>query len=399
MDQKKSEAIRLLMEQWGDELVSFAAELVRCPSVTGNEGGMAKLVQAKMKELDFDEVTLDPMGNVIGRVGSGKHAIFFDSHMDTVDVIDADEWKEDPFGGKVVDGLLYGRGSVDMKGALACSMFAAAAAKKLDLLEGKTVYVSASLMEEDYDGQAVLYILEKDKIVPEAVVVCEATELAVGYGHRGRALLQIDVKGKAAHGSRPDLGINPVYGMRKIIERVEALSDRLPGGPLGGSVALTGISCVAASANSVPQSASITLDRRLSLEENYEYICKEMEYLIGDEDATWSVCDIPGESWRGEPVLLHSFLPAWEIPTDSPLCVAAAEAGEDVIGEKPPFEKFGYCTNAVATAGLHGIPTIVLGPGSTAVAHMRDEYCAVEQLQKVCHIYTRLCEYYPGVDK
>ncbi len=376
------------------EILEFAADMVRCPSMTGEEGEMAKLVAGKMKQLGYDEVKTDRMGNVIGRAGNGPDRIMFDSHMDTVGVIDEEDWSVDPFGGEMREGRLFGRGSVDMKGALAASIYAAAIARELGLLSEKSIFITASVMEEDYDGQAVRYLLEEEHLNPEAVVICEATELSIGYGHRGRALLQITARGQSVHGSCPELGVNPVYSLSRIIDRVEQLAEKLPGGPEGGSVAVTGLSCVTASANSVPESATITLDRRLSLEEDESYISREMEELIREEDAFWEITDIPGTSWRGEPILLHSFLPAWEIAADSVLVQCAKTACEAVTGKRASLEKMGFSTNAVTTAGIYKIPTVVIGPGSSKTAHMRDEFCPLDEILQACEIYANLCALY-----
>ena len=374
------------------ELIAFAAEMIRLPSVTGAEGPVAERIQEEMRRLDYDEVWIDRLGNVVGRIGNGPCVLFMDSHMDTVDVIDAQAWKQDPYGGNVVEGKLYGRGAVDMKGPLAAAVYAGAIAKQLGLLEGKTLYISASVMEEDYDGQAVRCLLEEHHISPDAVVICEATELQIGCGHRGRALIEVTVYGKSCHGSRPELGVNPVYSLERVIRRINQLSQNLPGGPEGGSVAITGISCVTASANSVPQSASLVLDRRLSIREDYSYLCQEMDALLDGEDGQWKICDIPGITWRQEPITLHSFLPAWEINESNSLVRAARKSCRDILGCETKSVKLGYSTNAVITAGTLHIPTIVLGPGSTACAHMKDEFCPVEQMLQACGIYAALCQ-------
>ena len=93
------------------------------------------------------------MGNVVGRIGDGKKAIMFDSHIDTVDVKDEGEWDVPPFSGSIVDGNLWGRGSVDMKSGAAASIYAGAVAKNAGLDSDTAVYVSCTVMEEDCDGE------------------------------------------------------------------------------------------------------------------------------------------------------------------------------------------------------------------------------------------------------
>lgn len=376
-----------------DEITEFARTLVRIESVTGNEAKMAEAVTAKMHELGYDQVLCDGLGNVVGVNGDGSQKIFFDSHMDTVDVIDRENWKHDPYGAEVENGYIYGRGSVDMKGALAASVYAGAIAKELGLLEGKTVYVSASIMEEDYDGQAVRYILEEDGIHPDAVVICEPTDLSVGYGHQGRALIQITIKGKGAHASHPETGVNPVYLMREVIDRTEQLADSLQANRSeSGTVAITNIFCTTASNNSVPEEASIILDRRLSLKEDEEYIAKEMNELVKDTKAEWKIVDVPGRSYRGKEITLHSFLPAWELPADHGLIVAAKDAVTETRQKEAELQKLAISTNAVVTAGIWKIPTVVVGPGDINDAHAADEKCSIKALHEACGIYVRLID-------
>ena len=119
------------------DLQLFAQELVRIKSTSGNEETIIRFIASKMKALGYDEVVIDGFGNVVGRVGSGEKAVMFDSHVDTVEVKDAELWKVPPFSGEIIDGWLWGRGSVDMKSGAAASIYAAAVAKSQGLLEGK----------------------------------------------------------------------------------------------------------------------------------------------------------------------------------------------------------------------------------------------------------------------
>lgn len=119
-----------IFERIKDDAVAFAQKVVQTKSMTCDEKGVAELVKAKMEELGYDEVTVDATGNVLGRIGHGAKKILFDSHMDTVTVIDADQWADDPYGGIIKDGKLYGRGSVDMKCPLVASVYGAYVAKE-----------------------------------------------------------------------------------------------------------------------------------------------------------------------------------------------------------------------------------------------------------------------------
>ena len=100
----------------GRGLIDFYQEAVRTRSYSDEEGELARLVTARMEALGFDEVFIDPAGNAVGRVGDGPRILHFDSHMDTVQAGDPAAWRADPFSAEVIDGMVYGRGTVDMKG-------------------------------------------------------------------------------------------------------------------------------------------------------------------------------------------------------------------------------------------------------------------------------------------
>ena len=100
----------------GRGLIDFYQEAVRTRSYSDEEGELAHLVTARMEALGFDEVFIDPAGNAVGRVGEGARILHFDSHMDTVQAGDPAAWRADPFSAEVIDGMVYGRGTVDMKG-------------------------------------------------------------------------------------------------------------------------------------------------------------------------------------------------------------------------------------------------------------------------------------------
>ena len=385
--------IEEILQPLQDEIIAFAQALVRTKSMTCEEKAVAELVEKQMQKLGFDDVSMDSIGNVLGRIGQGEKTLLFDSHMDTVSVIDADQWTHDPFGGEIADGKVYGRGAVDMKCPLVASIYGAYLAGRLGLSEHTRILVSASTMEEDYDGEAVRLMLKERELRPDAVVICEPTDLKIATGHRGRALIEVNVKGKGCHASNPNLGVNPVYLMKEVIGRVMELSDRLDyhAGEDRGSVALSNIYCNTASNNSVPQDATIILDRRLANGEDETAISQEMNDALRGLAADWTFSDIPGESWTGKKFVFHSFLPAWTISEDHELVKKAKEAYTLISEGAPTLFQMGASTNGVTTAGMLKIPTIVLGPGDIGLAHGRDEYCKINSMLDACKIYAMLC--------
>lgn len=184
-----------------NDLIAFCQKLVQTQSYSGHEEPVIRLAEQKMKALGFDEVVIDSMGNLLGRIGNGPKSILFDSHLDTVEVNDADKWAVPPFGGQIVDGHLWGRGSVDMKSAAAASIYAAAIAKQNGLTDGKTIYVSCTVFEEDCDGENLKHLFKERQLRPDYVVICEPSSNKIALGHKGKAQISIKTRGVSAHGS------------------------------------------------------------------------------------------------------------------------------------------------------------------------------------------------------
>ena len=377
-------------EAYGQDLIAFCQKSVQTRSYSDEEGEYARLIESKMKELGFDEAWIDPAGNVVGKVGNGPKIIHFDSHMDTVQVNDADDWVSPPFGGEIVDGMLYGRGSVDMKSSLAASLFAAALAKKSGLLEGKTVYVTGSVCEEYCDGVCLEHFYKDANLRPDYCIICEPSDNLITLGHTGKVQARIKTHGVSAHGSAPDKGINAVYEMAEIISRVEELNKRLGEKPGQGTIALTHISCVSASLNAVPSECEIYLDRRLRLGESVAQVKTELEALIAGKRASWAPGTLYHTSWTGTELVYEPAHDPWRIADDHPLTLKCNEAYEATFGKVPEqYDFWDFGTNAVVPVSM-GIPTIGFGVGEYKLAHMRNECCNVEKIQDCCKFYINL---------
>jgi len=376
-----------------DDLVAFAQRLVQTQSYSGQEEAIARLIAAQMTALGFAGVTIDSLGSVIGRLGNGPTSILFDSHIDTVTVNDAAEWDVPPFSGALVDGSLWGRGSVDMKSGLAASLYAAVLAHRLGLTAGKSVYVSCTVFEEDCDGENLKHLFQELALRPDFAIVCEPSGNQIALGHKGKAQVTITTQGVSAHGSAPEKGYNAVYEMAEIIQRVEQTNARLTARPAPrGTLVLSRISSVAASLNAVPSECEIYLDRRIAPGETQAAIHAEMDALVAGKRATWQIGRLHRTSWTGQPIEYQPFHLAWQLDPSAPLAQAAAAAYADSFGRAPgEYAFWDFSTNAVTTVAL-GIPTLGFGPGDHKLAHMRNEHCPIDQIIDACRFYTHLIE-------
>ena len=376
------------------ELITFTQDLVRIRSYTGEEEEVIRFIKERMEQLGFEEIRIDSMGNLLGRIGNGPVTLLFDSHVDTVEVNDAEQWSVPPFSGAIRDGRLYGRGSVDMKSSVAATLYGAVLAHRLGWGEGVTVLVSCTVMEEDCDGENLRHLFEEFELRPDYVVICEPSDNVITLGHKGKAQIVIRTRGVAAHGSAPEKGRNAVYEMAEITRRVETtnanLADAGKPGSSRGTLVLSRISSTAESLNAVPYDCEIYLDRRTVPGETNETVQKEMERIVAGKEAEWAPGTLKRRSWTGLSVVYEPMHPPWRIAEDAPLTRACAAAHRAALGSEPErYEFWDFSTNAVTPVAL-GIPTIGFGPGEYKLAHTRDESCRVDRIVEACSFYAHL---------
>ncbi len=381
----------LLTPELKKELVEFTQSLVRIKSLSGQEGEIIKFIEKKMISLGYDEVTIDSMGNLLGRIGNGEKSLMFDSHVDTVEVKDEAEWNIPPFSGDIADGRLHGRGSVDMKSSVAASIYAGAIAKRSGFTSGKTIYVSCTVFEEDCDGENLKHLFKELNFKPNYVVICEPSNNKITLGHKGKAQISIKTHGVSAHGSAPEKGINAIYEMAEIIRRVEQVNlELMKKDGARGTLVMSRISSVSASLNAVPSECEVYLDRRMVPGETEDAIKQEMGQLIKGRNATWEVGTLHRKSWTGMEIKYEPFHLAWKIDLNHELSKACIAAYAESFGNEPTeYDFWDFSTNAVTPVSM-GIPTIGFGPGEYKLAHMRNENCKVDQILDACVFYTNV---------
>ena len=366
------------------DLVRFLGDIIAIPSLSGEEKDVVQRIEQEMERLGYDDILIDPMGNLIGRIGSGSKSVALDAHVDTVDVL-PENWDTNPFDPVVKDGFMYGRGTSDMKGGMASSVYAAALLKKSGLLpEDLSLYVTATVLEEDCDGLCWQYIVNEDKLRPDVVVITEPTSLRIYRGQRGRMELEVATSGISCHGSAPARGVNAVYKMAGILEDVERLNGSLrPIEPLGqGSVTVSHIRSTSPSLCAVADGCTIHLDRRLTTGETEKTAVAELEALpsVQATGAKVTVLEYAEPSYTGLVYPTKKYFPSWQMELDDPVTETAVEAYARAFEADPTLGFWTFSTNGVATAGIHGIPSIGFGPGEEKWAHADNERVAVEDL-------------------
>ena len=385
----KRDAILRGAEAHQDDIVRFLRDLIAIPATSCQEGPVIKRIEQEMRKVGFDEVRVDGMGNVLGRIGSGKRVIMMDSHTDTVGVGDPKEWTFDPYKGKVEDGCVWGRGASDQRAGIACLVYAGKLIKDLGLTDDFTVWMCGTVEEEDSDGIAWLYILREDGIKPEAIVITEPTNLRLYRGHRGRMEIEVRVSGVSCHASAPERGVNPIYKATRIIQEVEALNARLKDDKfLGkGTIAVTDIRAMTPSLCAVPSSATFHLDRRLTAGETKESAVAQIRALPALQDAEVEVLHYLVKSWTGLEYGMEKYYPTWKLEESHPLVRSGVETYRALFGKDPVVDKWTFSTNGVATMGIMGVPTIGFGPGEEDNAHSALERVPIAHLVTATQFY------------
>jgi putative selenium metabolism hydrolase len=391
-DQQASRVAGLAARYTG-EITTFLRDMIAIPSESAGERDVIARAAVEMRRVGFDEVKIDGLGNLLGRVGNGPVIVAIDGHIDTVGVGDASTWKRDPYQGELRDGTVFGRGASDQEAGIAAAVHGARIAKEAGLLDGVQLWITATVMEEDCDGLCWQYILKEGVLKPEVVVITEPTNLNVYRGHRGRMEMEVRTQWLSCHGSAPERGINAVYKMAPIVADIERLNERLKGEAdpfLGkGSVTIAEIRSTSPSLCAVADSCTIHLDRRLTRGETLEKAVAQVEALdsVKQAGATVTVLDYARESYTGLTYPTKKYYPTWVVEETAPAVRGAVAAATLALGRAPVVDKWTFSTNGIATCGLFGVPTVGFGPANEVHAHTPEDQCPVEHLTRAAQFY------------
>lgn len=379
-------------------VTQICKKLISIKSMSGHEKELATYIGGLFKELGYDEVQFDRYGNVIGIINGSREGktMLFDGHMDTVPVIDEDKWEHAPFSAEEHDGSIYGRGASDMKGALS-AMIAAGAKLAKDRDFAGRVAVAGVVHEECFEGIASREISKNIK--PDYVVIGEASKLEIACGQKGRAEIRVETFGKSAHSANPQVGVNAVLSMMKIIEEIDKIPFTKHEKMGDGVLALTDIkSAPYPGASVVPDYCKVTYDRRILPGESCGDILEPFKMVIAklsaqDEKfkAKVSIARGKEQCYTGEFIEGERFFPAWIYDEQDEYVKRAAE-GVKKAGIEPEYHYYSFCTNGSHYAGEAHIKTIGFGPMNEAMAHVRNERIEIAQLEKVTEAYYEIAK-------
>jgi putative selenium metabolism hydrolase len=355
------------------EMIDFAQQLIRTPSLPGEERAIAVLTGKEMERLGYDEVWTDRVGNVVGLlrgVGGGR-SVQFNSHLDHVDVGDPNLWPHPPFAAKIDGDTLFGRGASDVKGAMATQVYLVPVLRDLGWRPPGDVYVAGVVLEEVGGlGSQVLAA----EMPTHSVILGEATNNQLRRGDRGRALIRITFTGLSAHASAPDRARNPHFAVARFLLQLERLPMARDSTFGVSTAAPTLIESDQMSSNVTPATIAISLDWRSIPSETSESIVARVGVLAEEVaakcDGISAKVEIVGREVTSYTGVTGTLPPTrgFETPFDHPVLVAARSALERTLGRPVTVDTWTFATDG-GHFDRHGMTTIGFAPGEEKFAH------------------------------
>lgn len=380
-----------MSNQHDASLTDLIAELVRVdsvnPSLDSRHAGETELARYVAEWSERRGLAVQWLESVPGRpslivtakgTGSGA-SLLLNGHLDTVGVTGMDG----AFEPKVVDGKLYGRGAFDMKASLAACLMTLVAAKELGL-KGDVIFTAVADEENDSIGtQETLAALQQAGVRPAAAIVTEPSELEIQVAHRGFAVMQVELEGKASHTAKPEAGVNALTHLGRLLAGVERAAGTLTSGPAHPLLGHGSLQPVLASGGqelyTTPARAVATLERRTVPGENLAQARAEIDAILAELKA-----NDPSVSATVETLIARE---PFEVGLEADLVMLVAAAAEAVTGSPAPLVGAPYWTDAALVAAA-GIPTVLYGPRGGGI-HQTVEWVELESVETVRQVLVR----------
>lgn len=375
------------------ETTRLLRDLVGLPSVNPmgralhGEGIFEHQVTAYLEDffrnlgVPFERQRIAPQrDNIIARCQcpGARRTLLLEAHQDTVPT---DNMAIDPFGAKVENGRLYGRGACDIKGGMAAmlAMFARLARAKP---AGAMNVILACTVDEEHTFQGVQRLV-RDGLRADLAVIAEPTQLGIVHAHKGVVRWHLETPGRSCHSSEPEKGVNAIYRMAQVLRAIEQYAEWLRTSqedPLLGQPSLSvGRIEGGSSVNTVPDHCRIEIDRRLIAGEDPLAAPGQLTAFVRKLLPT-AITFFSSDLWLHAPALS---------PAGSEKLVEELGRAIDAVRGSHQVSAVPYCTDA-ATIAAAGIPAVVFGPGDIAQAHTCDESVPLDEVEQAREILYRL---------
>ncbi len=371
------------------DCVDFTQRLIQTPSMSHEEAQIAELVAEEMRRLEFEEVEIDGIGNVSGRIRGQNPdlgAIVLNTHLDHVDPGDLDLWPAPPFSGKIVDSRILGRGACDIKGPLAVQIYSMAAMLRAGQQPLRDV-VFSGVVQEEIGGAGAEYWARHLDYPVALVVLGEPSHNNIALGHRGLLQMWVTFHGRSVHASAPASGDNPNFALADFLQNLNAAQSELSAHPLLGqtSVAPTIVEVDTKSPNVTPAWTRVLLDFRTASESSVS-LQAFVHSLAGDSPHTIT------DAWCSEPTPLQDSVDpifGYYTPPESDVVQRAQAAISKGMGRSPQLTSYQFATDGRLFVP-YNLPIIGYAPGEENLAHTVKESISIPQMGEALRGYVGL---------
>lgn len=373
-----------------EECVVFAQKLIQTPSPTHQEAQIAHLIAAELRQLGFDEVWLDELNNVYGRIfGQDRTlpALVLNSHTDHVDPGDLSLWSYSPFAAEIVDGHIIGRGACDIKGPLAVQIYSMVGLLRQGERPRRDA-VFCGVVEEEIGGTGAKHWVKNLDYPVDLVILGEPSSNRLSLGHRGIEGYWVQFNGRSVHASAPARGENPNYYLATFLQRLAERQHELKVHPYLGAttVSPTVMLVDTTSTNVIPAWARVFVDFRTAAESPASLIA-----FLHDLAHDLPHVILPGHTWSdmtsAEPLVGFATDPASETVQR---VQAALGRG---TGRPVPTFSYGFATDG-RFFPAYGIQVLGYAPGAEELAHTADESIPIAQMGEALRGYMQLLREY-----
>ena len=368
-------------EQLLADCIDFTQRLIQTPSMPFAEENLAKLVATELEMLGFDEVWIDEIGNVNGRIKGtdpSLGAIVLNTHLDHVDPGEESLWSVPPYSGTIVDDRIVGRGAADIKGPLAVQVYSMAALLRSGQRPPRDI-VFTGVVQEEIGGAGAEYWVKNLDYPVDLVVLGEPSNNQLALGHRGIVQMWLKFNGRSVHASVPELAKNPNYALGQFLQRLDEAKGQLKSHPMLGAttVSPTIIEVDTKSPNVTPAWTQVLLDFRTasesinSLQAFVHELAGEWPHTISD---AWCA---PDTAFADSDETIYGF---YTPPDDEKVRKVQAIISKE-IGYLVPLTSYQF-----ATDGRHFVPynlTIIgYAPSAEDQAHVVDESISIAKMEE-----------------
>ena len=374
-----------------DEIVRIVCELVRHNTVNppGNEHLCKEIVTECMQSLRM-EISYHEQEpgrtNIVGRIGNGAKSIGFVSHMDVVPPGELEQWNTPPFEPTIIDGRIYGRGTLDDKGSFACAYSACKAFLAEHPSFDGTIYLIAAADEELGSELGIIYLVEKCGLKFDVAIIPDGGRMDLSiYGEKGILWIELESRGVQAHGSTPELGRNAIIPLAEALVEIKELDlgtsyDRA----FDGWTMNVGTIQGGSSSNTVPSMARASIDFRLPAGISKAQVLGKIEDKLAAVRRRSPDSDVSVK-------VLHETEP--HVSDKNSIIIRSFDTAARRLGLPMSYETFGGNTVA-KNLYFAGITSVVHYPGDDKLAHVPNEFVIIDELVLGSVLYAETLEAY-----